>query len=467
MTRLTKIFAWIALSFMSLGLLVGYAAVTDHLRINGEVEVVESKPFEGVYIYDAVVYSTSNASNVSFEFTKPTSFESEIKPNRSGGSVTYKITFHNNTDVTYWYIKEDFLASVESNSLIGATNGITVTTKDHPNDSSETFNSSDWIPPQTYRDVYVTYSFGSNAQGTRVTLINYKFGIQMDAVYDKFLAVLNDTTAGGGYEYLANALDEKYKETGETVIASVGEEKAIFNALFGSDLKVNIDGQELAVNVMVRRENVDARSTGDTYDAGSGSPSGCEYTVYITAQSPAPDGRVYVYAISYSKGGAAGAGKGWYQLAQLYEGTAKVLTDYDKNTAGNQTLFDYTTWEATPNKCIVANNITYLVGQEQGDQFDKLKTLEEIMSTNDSDIFNDINNSQILKNVYAIVYRNASANKNKEGYDALKAAFDAAAPFYEVQNNIDVQVRRNCTRSEIIPYIMHIQSALDYYNQVN
>ena len=88
------------------------------------------------------------------------------------------------------------------------------------------------------------------------------------------------------------------------------------------------------------------------------------------------------------------------------------------------------------------------------------------MSTNDQDIFNDIDNSRILKTVYDIVY--SSANTGKDGYLALRDAFLAAAPFYNVMNGgQEVKVKRAGTRAEIIPYIINIQHALDYYNQVN
>lgn len=464
MAKLTKFFAWILLSFMSLFLVVGYAALTDNVFIYGE-GTAEGKPFEGVYISATSLHSINGASSVSFAHYKPTNFSVTASPARSGGSLTYKITVHNNTDVTYWYIQQKFITDFESNALIGQQNGITVVTKDHPDDTSSTFNSEDWIPPQTYRDFYVTYTFGSNAQAYPVTLINFEFGIKMDAVHDKFLAVLNDTSKNGGYEYLAKVFDEKYAESGETVIANIGEEKEIFNKLFGSELTVNVDGVETPVTVMVQRENVDNRTTGDSYTGASGAPTGCEYTVYITIDAlNSPTGEAIVYAVSYSTGGVASTGS-WYQLGQLYEGSADIM-DYDTATPGMQGAFDIDSWIATPNRYEVADGITYLVGQEQGDQYDKLKTLKEIMSTNDQDIFNDIDNRRILKTVYDIV--NNPSNSSKQGLLGLRDAFYAAAPFYNVMNNgQEIKVKRNCTRAEIVPYILNIQTALDYYNQVN
>lgn len=453
----------ILLLFSTIGIVIGYSALTDNLFLYGEAEL-EGKPFEGVYISEVSILSSSGASNVSYDFYKPTILSQNVRATSSGGSITYKVTFHNNSNVTYWYISQEYDTAIESNGKIGVNGGITVTTKDHQNDTKSTFDSSDWIPPNTYRDVYITYTFGANAQSYQTTIINYLFGVKMDSVHDKFLTVLNDTV-NGGYQTLTDAFDEKYRETGELVIANVGEEKEIFDKLFGSNLTITVDGQEVPVTVMVQRENVDNRDTGDDYGV-SGGPKGCEYTVYITVDPlNSPTGKAIVYAVSYSNGGTAGNGNVWYQLGQLYEGEANRI-DYDTTTSGTQGAVDISTWVATPNKYQVANGITYLVGQQQGDQYDKLKTIKEIMSTNDQDIFNDIDNSKILKTVYDII--NNSQNTNKAGYSALREAFYNASPFFNIYNNgQEIKVNRKGTRAEIIPYFEAIQVALDYYNQVN
>ncbi len=455
-----KIVAYMLFLVLSSGLLVGYASLTDSLHITGQANV-EGKPFEGVYIYDASVHSIYGTESITLKNVKPTNLVSTVRSSINQASITYKITFHNNSAVTYWYVGEEYESSVESNSLIGVAGGITITTKDNPNDTYSSFDNNDWIPPNTYRDVYVTYTFGSAAGSYPSTFVNFLFGVKMDSVHDKFLTVLNDRSQNGAYDFITQAFDEKFTETGSTVIANVGEEKAIFDQLFGESLSINIDGTDVPVTVMIDRSNVDNRTTGDAYEV-SGGPSGCEYTIYITVDPlDSPTGEAIVYAVSYSKGGVVGDGI-WYQLGELYEGTANRI---DYGTDGD-IVFDIGSWEASPNSYKVADGITYLVGQEQGDQYDKLKTIKEIMSTNDQDIFNDIDNCQILKNVYAIVHN--SQNIDKPGYIQLREAFIAAAPFYNVMNNgQEVKVKRNCTRAEIIPYIEKIQAALDYYNEVN
>ena len=417
----------------------------------------EYKPSEGVYIQEIGIYICDNLTERATKVSLPTDLYSSVNA-RSGSYITYKVTFHNNSSVNHWFIKQDYDVNLVQNSLINAQNGITIMTKDHPGDNTSTFNSDDWIPANTTRDVYITYNFGSNATADVTTFVNYLFGAKMDAVYSNFVDVLNVPEA---YNILSEAFKDKYEETGSVVISNVGDEKEIFNQIFGGDITVNIDGVEVPATIMIRRENVDGKNTGDSY-GGSG-PSGCEYTLYITIDELGadknPTGKATVYAVTYTQGAVAGQ-VGWHQVGELYEGTAP-LDDYNGND-----VFDYTNWQASPKEYVVADGITYKIGLEQGDQYQKMKKIEELMAVRDNEIFNKINNTQILKKVYAIIHN--PQNEGKAGYDMLKQAFLDAAPFYTVNNNGgDIPINTNCTRAEILPYIEEIQKALDYYNEVN
>ena len=88
------------------------------------------------------------------------------------------------------------------------------------------------------------------------------------------------------------------------------------------------------------------------------------------------------------------------------------------------------------------------------------------MSAADQDVFNDIDNSRFLQTIWKVV--NNKNNYNKPGYELLRVAFENAAPFYNVYNGgQEVKVKRNSTRSEIIPYMIAIQDAYNYYLEVN
>lgn len=419
-------------------------------------------PKETLHITAVTFESSNSVSNAEASFSHPTYITAKADSRQANASITYKVTVYNNTEVTYWYLGPSWNSAANSNALIGATNGITITTTDNYGDNGNTFNTEDWVPPYTTRDFYITYQFGRNAVDSGLIIsISLDFGVKMDAVQDEFLAILNDTASANGYQYLNEIFNQRYKETGSTVIANVGEDKEIFNKFFGGEMTVNIDGKEVPVTVMIQRENVDGRNTGDSYGV-SGGPTGCEYTLYITVDAlDSPTGEAMVYAVSYSRGGE-GDTQQWYQLGQLYEGTSPLIT-YDSE--GN-VAFDIEKWKATANEYEFIDGYYYKVGYEQGDQYAKYKTIEELMSANDQNFYNDIDNSQILRKVYAILHD--SGNYSKPGYDGLLTAFENAAPFYTIHNNgQEVKIKRAATRAELLPYIIAIQTAYEYYNQVN
>lgn len=452
MKRIHGILVSVAVVFMAFFISFGYAALTDNLTLSGTVNV-EGKPYKGVYIKSVEVVGTSNASSKECGFVLPTNLTNTVDASRSGGSVTYKVTVHNNTDVTYWYIGPQYTSDYENNGLVGANNGITITTKDQIDDSRATFDTEDWVPPQTERVFYVTYSYGSSAQSECSTMVNFHFDIRMDAVHDEFLAVLNNVKSPTSYQDLKAALESAYSSTGSTSITSETHPQ-IFNMLF-EDLMVNIDGTEKQAHVVIRRENLDKDATsGDNYN-GSG-PSGCEYTLYITVESLTPGTNPTVYAISYSEG-APGMGEHWYQVGELYEGTAPVKSDG---------TIDYSKWIATPKSYEMADGIVYKVGQANGDQYDIMKTMEQLISAEDQDIFNDIDNTQIFKKTYDIIKKHNGVDH--PALDGLRKAFENASIFYNNFNNGQEfkVVRNKYTRAEIIRAIKDIQSALDYYYQV-
>ncbi len=409
------------------------------------------KEYKGVYIKAVAIVSTSSASVDDCSFVTPTFHTSSVTPSQAGGSVTYKITVHNNTDITYWYSGVTPSLDYDHSSLVGANGGISLVTKDHPGDSTATFNTDDWVPPQTERDFYVTYTYGASAQGTRSIKVDFNFDIRLDGVHDEFLALLNYSRLGEGYYELATLLDQLYAADG-TVAISTESHPEMFAKLF-SDLMVNIDGEEKQASVVIRRENLDKDSTtGDDYTNG---PDGCEYTLYITVDSKIPGQSSTVYAIAYSRG-AGGMGSQWYQIGELYEGTAPVKADGS---------IDYENWKAASKTYEIADGIYYKVGAANGDQYDIMNTMEQLISAVDQDIFNDIDNTNIFKKVYDIIQKHH--NSTDPALLGLKQAFEDASIFYRNLNNGQEfkVVRDKYTRAEIIYALKNIQMALDYYYQ--
>ena len=449
----------------------GYAYVSDELRISGSAE---SDPtiFSGVYICDVKVVSTSGLASVVCEYLHPTNLKTELEVSSTGATITYEITVHNNTDVTYWYLGSFFENTYGSNSLIGKTNGIFITSKDANTSSSGEFDTTDWVNPQSKRTFYVTYRFGSSARGNIQNLVNFKFGIHMDAVQDEFLRILNDKTSDNGYYYLSGEFDKKYSESGSTEIGNIGEDKAIFDRLFGENVTIDINGVETPVTIIVSRRNVDGKTgTGDSY-SGAGSLNGCEYTVYITVDA-LNGSNATVYAVSYTCRDGV-----WYQIGELYEGTCKT-EKYDSTNSG----FDVYSWDATAKIYYATDDISYKVGYEQGTNFDKLDSIEELMSTNDQEFYNAVNNNsaKLLKPVcntlYYYLHTNGQwkeldnpDNSYKPGYDELKIAFAKIKPYCYIGNGaqeVKIQNANSLTRAELIQLIEEVQHAYNYYKSVN
>lgn len=451
MKKLFDVCITVSLFLIVAAMCIGYAAISDTLSVTGQASAA-GKPYKGVYIKSVTLVSGTNVNVTDYDYILPTNHEVSADAGYSGGSVTYRITVHNNTDVTYWYVGQRFDTTFEENGLIGTNNGITIRTTDRIGDSDSTFNSDDWVPPQTERDFYVTYTYGSNAQNPCDTLVNFHFDIRMDAVHDEFLAVLNNVKAPDSYQYLVNAFDTEYSKTGKNIITTESHPE-IFANLF-EDLMVNIDGQERKASVVIRRENLDNDTT--TGDNGSGD-TGCEYTLYITVEPLTPGTKPTVYAIAYSEGAKA-MGDDWYQVGELYEGTAQVKSDG---------TIDYANWVASHKTYEMADGIEYIVGQVgHGDQYDLMYKMEQLISAEDQDIFNLIDNTKIFKKVYDIIQSHRGSND--PAVEGLRAAFEEASKFYINHNNgQEFKVVRNTyTRAEIIYAIKNIQRALDYYYEV-
>lgn len=465
--------------FSSLFICIGYAKLTDKFDISANIDGITPKPYKGVYIVDARVTKSTNISSSSFDYIKPTNLKNILHVSSVGATITYEITVHNNSDMTYWYLGPKTFAEYESNNLINATNGITIQTKDTSESNSTLFDTNDWIPPQTYRTFYATYHFGSKATNDIETMVNFDFGLHMASVQDEFLAILNNRMSPTAYQYLIEVFNNKYEETGSQIISNIGEEKEYFDVMFGGDLSVNIDGEEKPVTIMIERKDVDGDlNSGDDYP-GNNSPSGCEYTLYITVDDlSSPGEKATVYAVSYT----SGSNTLFYQIGELYEGTC-TIQDYNSSDNKYEGSFDLDNWKATQKEYSVTDLITYKVGYQQGTSYDKYNTIEELMSATDQEFYNKVNNnsSRLLIPVCNIIYTyrhqngqwvesDNEKNKYNPGFDLLKAAFDNIKPYCYIGNGaqeVKLQNANSLSRAELIPLLEAIQNAYNYYLEVN
>ena len=449
-----KILLCIGLLFVTVFLSVGYAALSKEFNVGGTIK--PAPPSYEIYISSVEAVSMNNCSETSTEIVKPTSLRTSVNVTRANASITYIVTIKNDSNVNYWYDRYKVLENQGVNNLVGTNNGITITTKDLSNDSTNTFNSDDWVIAKTARTFYVTYTFGSNAVGSNISnLINFHFEIRVDSVYEDFTDLLNNPTT---YQILSNAFNDAYKESGTTVLANIGEDTELFDQLFGPNLKYAVDGEEKPVTVLIQRKNIDNKSTGDSYT--NGGPSGCEYTIYITTDDLSdPNGKASVYAVTYS----CGADGEWYQLGELYAGKTNK-EDYDSSTSTYEGSVNVDSWIADSATYYITDGLSYKVNTN-AETADKAATLTEITTVQHDSFFNNVDNSRIFYKAYDIIKANPSSNAPE--VVNLVNAFNAASRFMDIRHEgREIKVVRNCTRSEIIPYLEAIQKAIDYYNQI-
>ena len=470
----------ISLSVMCLFSCIGYAAISDNLMVEGVLSLTPTKP-QGIYISEVEAISFSGMDEPTQSVVLPTNLNSSFSVDNVNASVTYKITVRNETDMTYWYLGPKTVEASGNNNLINVTNGIVITTKDGSASNSTLFDTSDWVPPRTDRVFYATYVFGSRVQGDVSTLINFSFGFNMVSVSDGFLKVLNDKVSEYGYYYLADAFNKIYSRNGGTVIGNIGNDEDIFNNLFGSSLTLNMNGEDLPVTILVERKNVDGKSTtGDKY-SGNNAPAGCEYTVYISVDNLENNGgKATVYAVSYT----CGSDGTWYMIGELYEGTC-TIEDYKNASTDDNDSFNVSSWRATQNEYTVINNVTYKVGYtQQGTEYDRYVTINQLMSNFDQEFYNKVNNNSasflqsICKTLYSYTHSNGkyiesenAANIAKPGYDDLKRAFDRLKPYCLIANGAQevklTDSARNLSRAELIQMLEAIQTTYNYYLSVN
>ncbi len=466
----------IAFSFLFCFMCIGYATLSDTLSIAGSAN---AKPREGLYIFSAEVVSANNATSNEMSYFDPTNLMCDFTRTRNTGTITYEVTIFNNTAYKYSYSGIDYtknLSGYNGNSLINSTRGITVTTKDNPDDTSATFNTADSVAPRELRTFYVTFSLGSNvtANSQYKTLINFKFGVNVDSVedymvdqtFELFQGILNDVGPGGGYETLVDIIDNKYDYGGPNnqwqatyignVNGSLYEDSQLVNELFGGQLSIKIDNVETSVTVLIKREDVDGNeNTGDSYAIGSGSSyihaEGCEMTLYLTTDAlNVRGGTATVYAMVFTcdvyDDGSYGP---WYMLGEMYEGKAPVIGYQGEDATGS---FHTDTWVSTAKRYTVTETYSYNVGATD------IKTVIQARDNNAINAFQGM-----LNRANMIIRTGGFAG---QAMLKLQDVFNRASNYYTVANDGTVTVNRNVTRAQLVPFILEMESALKSFDGV-
>jgi len=465
-----KVWIGVAFSFMFLFTCVGYASLTDRLTISG---TANASPPEGIYIIDVSPDSTSYATSVEaahIDYSTSVSSTVNIQSYRSGwytryGTVRYKITVWNNTPYVYAYSGITYVSSLagySGNQYLGRNMSVTVT------DENGGSFVGDIVSPGEKVVFYATYTVSNTSicNTDLKTLVNYKFGVNVDSVGDvaldavltRFGEILNDTAPGGSYETLADKIDDKYDGAADwkanfigNVVGAYNNDTETINELFQGKLSLTIDGVVTNVTLLIKRENIDGDTkTGDDYVATANGKSsygyGCEMTLYMTTdelQRGSPVVYAAVFTCDRNEDGSYGT---WYMIGDKYVGTATIVGYEGGNSTGS---FDTGTWKST-------GNTTYVVSSDYSYTVNAGRTIANIVTATDSKANTKM--QTLLTQAYDVL-NGKYGEYAGAAIIALQESFDGAARCYTVSGE-SVTVNADSTRAELIPLIKDLEQAL-------
>ena len=348
--------ACILLTFLCLFSSVGYAAFSGSVKVGGSARI--EVPY-GLFITNVFTQGTTNIDKNDVTFIEhSTTLDSTISRSRNTGTVTYRITVLNNTNLTYSYRKiyyQTNLDNYKGNNYISETNnkskiGVVCSLKDASPEEKKV------LPGETLTFT-VTYTLGSSmdANTNWRTLINFQFGINVDGerealevVEAKFLDILNTTST---YKQLTDVIDNKFDGRQEwtsnyigNVKGSSSEDSVAVNTLFAGQLQISVGENDMDATVLIKHENLDGSTlTGDDYTLtysqyGEITHAGCEMTLYLTIDPLDRAGAyVPVYAVVFTCDRDANGNQTseWYRIGSTYAGTANVVTYDGGNGTGS------------------------------------------------------------------------------------------------------------------------------------
>ncbi len=371
MKRKFKIFVVIALLLSFVFMSVGYAQLTDELIISG---IAVNAAQTGVFISTIETSAASAGASIDIDDYTGTILNSTVSLGSNGSStLTLSIRLHNNS--AYGYI------------FNGVVIGEGEEFYDNENILFELANLSkgDEIDPYGNRDFTVKFSYDNKSMLSDVDLhsiIKFEFVLASDYIpdfaadsatscFEQILDTPDEYSAliAQMDKHTDNRNDESYIGN---VFGATTEDSTFLNGLFidedgNSLLTLDLGNGETHVTVLIKREDVDGNTaTGDS--------DGNEMTIYMTADDLSNLGgswwqstSVQVFAAVYTKG----AENDWYQLGEMYEGSA-TANNYATGWYGSKNSFDTDTWRTA---------LTYY-GRPAG------RTIEQIISDYKSSLSN-------------------------------------------------------------------------------
>lgn len=455
-----------ALSLMVSFLSIGYATVTDNLRISGRAEIQIPS---GLFITDIKHISSSglDVSDASYtEYSTTVTCSLSKRNSNQAGSITYEITVLNNTTYEYAYRDLYFQSSLKdfNNDLIQKKNA------DDKIGVVTSFPEGTKVAPGKYMKFRVTYTLGSSwslsSGKTYKTLINYQFGINVEseleavnAVHAKFLDILNTPST---YETLVDVLDNKFdgrQEWTSNYVGNVGsatsDDAMAVNTLFAGQLQLIINGQTRPATVLIKHENLDNnQKTGDDYVARNNSNGGvfrgygCEMTLYLTtdplnkANGRAP---VYVSVFTCDRDDNGNISGKWYLIGETYLGNANIV-GYNGESGGTGS-FVTDNWVSNAGTYRVTDNYSYSVAAGE--------TIKNLVQTVDRRMINEF--QSLLYEAKAMIEDRTYAGT---GIRVVEEAYERASRYYNLDENGNPVAIANLTRAQLCPIVRQLETNL-------
>lgn len=359
--KLKKILLSIAFSFSFMFLVIGFAATTEKMDVEAEVELDMQ---DGVFIYDASVSKGMGSISGYVETILSSNITLETNNN---ATVEQTIKVYNNTSEVYGYNAYAYV--VGENTYSNENIVITVEYINPETNQREAMLRRTEVAAHGTLEFYAVFSYKDNKYNATngaqlMSTIDYEFfpldelpeneedSAAQDAI-NKFAEILNNDIT---YAQLLGIMDgsgdfwngkhgNEQSYTGNVDGASDVEIEVI-EELFEGSIKVIINGTEIYVTCLIKRENLDGNtSTGMTYEQDNyfskRTIPGCEMTIYMTANSLTSAGS---YAVVYAQVFTTlDGGDNWFQIGSTWEGTARVVSYSGANGTGS---FNTETWKS-------------------------------------------------------------------------------------------------------------------------
>lgn len=467
----------IMLSFMCLFSSIGYASLSDSLRIRG---FAKTDIPSGLFITNVSTSTSSRVDKNDVSFLNySTTVDSTISRTNSGaGSVTYKVTVFNNTKLTYSYREIYFqtnLSGYNGNNYISDSNSRSkigvVCSLDNATAEQKI------VAPGETLEFTVTYTVGAgmSANTNWKTLINYRFGINVDGerealavIEQKFLNILNTTST---YNQLIDDIDNKFDGRQEwtsnyigNVTGSSSEDSVAVNTLFAGQLQITVGREEMDATVLIKHENLDGNVyTGDDYTAINSSNGGvfngygCEMTLYLTIDPLTSAGRyvpVYVVVFTCDRDENGNKVSDWYRVGSTYAGTANVVTYDGQSGTGSfvtdNWISDAETYTIIDGYSFNINGETFNIGS-YSQNVSQSETIKTIVSEKD---INATNALQTLLNDAKRIINNQ--NYAGIGIDLIEETYFKFSSYYTIDENGNHIVDPDLTVAQLTPALSEL-----------